>query len=128
MSSVKILYLKNAMSDVKTFCAKVEVKDQLFKKKQKVSFEILTQYGPFLLSWIYLLIFFSLVISLKSLYLSNNNLRTVPAEIFMLQNLEYLNLSENRLESINPAHIKLACTAGMYDMKGVYEPLIIWPA
>ena len=44
--------------------------------------------------------------SLKVLSLANNHLKTVPAEIFMIQKLEYLSLADNQLASINPAHIK----------------------
>ena len=43
--------------------------------------------------------------SLKVLNIANNHLKTVPAEIFMLQKLEYLSLADNQVASINPAHI-----------------------
>ncbi len=46
-SSIKLPYLKNAMSDFTNFCVKIEMKDQPFRKEQKVNFDLLRQLVPF---------------------------------------------------------------------------------
>ena len=60
-SSMKLPYLKNVMYDLKTFCTKIELKEEPFRKKQKVNFDRLTQLVHFdVLSHIY---YFTLIIS-----------------------------------------------------------------
>ena len=46
-SSMKSLYLKNAIFDFKTFCTNIELKEQPFTKWHKVNFELVTQLVPF---------------------------------------------------------------------------------
>ena len=38
ISSMKLLYLENAMTKFNNFCTKIELKEQSFKKEQKVPF------------------------------------------------------------------------------------------
>ena len=44
---VKHMPLFSAMSNFNDFCTKISLKEQSFRKKQKVNFELLTQLVPF---------------------------------------------------------------------------------
>ena len=45
--SMKLPYLKNAMSNFKTFCSKIELKEQLLRKQQDFNLYLLRQLVPF---------------------------------------------------------------------------------
>ncbi len=56
-SSIKLPYFKNAMSDFYNFCTNIELKEQPFRKYQKLNFDLQTQLVPFnLLSHILLVL------------------------------------------------------------------------
>ena len=46
-SWIKLPYLKNAMSNFKTFCTKIEIKEQPYRIYQKVKFDFQRQLVPF---------------------------------------------------------------------------------
>ena len=90
-------------------------------KVVQLAFDALKRLGfspssPKTLTWLYKPIFDCVFcFSLKSLNLCHNQLKTVPAEIFMLRNLEYLSVSHNHIQSINPSHIALMFTPGKFN-------------
>ena len=47
LNSSMEFYFENAMLDFTHFCTKIELKEQVFRKYQKVYFELLTQLVPF---------------------------------------------------------------------------------